>query len=366
MASKTPSPASRPGKVKIDWAHLATTPGTKVIMMGTEKIGQIAETLIQHGLSAETPIAMVRWGTTAPQHSISGTLATIAAEAEREKIDLPAVAVIGEVVNFGEKLDWFERRPLHNRRVVVTRSRDQAEGMARSLADLGAEVISIPAIKIEAPSQKQDLIDALLELNSYDWLVFTSPNGVRAFFGYFFKQFNDLRDLGGARIAAIGPGTAQALKDLHLQVDLMPDEALGMAVAAAFEKYQSVENLKICILRAEVANPELPRALESLGAIVDDVACYKTVADTDDLSGAAAQLAETGADWITFTSASTVVHFNRRFDLPVLVRKFPGIRLATIGPETTKALAELGLQPHVEAKEHTIDGLVEAILKASA
>ncbi len=352
--------------MKIDWAHLATTPGTKVIMMGTGKIGQIAETLIQHGLSAETPIAMVRWGTTGRQHSISGTLATIAAEAEREKADLPAVAVIGEVVNFREKLNWFERRPLHNRRVVVTRSRDQAEGMARSLADLGAEVISIPAIKIEAPSQKQDLIDALLELNSYDWLVFTSPNGVRAFFGYFFKQFHDLRDLGGARIAAIGPGTAQALKDLHLQVDLMPDEALGMAVAAAFEKYQSVENLKICILRAEVANPELPRALESLGAIVDDVGCYKTVADTEDLSGAAAQLAETGADWITFTSASTVVHFNQRFDLPVLVRKFPGIRLASIGPETTKALAELGLQPHVEAKEHTIDGLVEAILKASA
>src|SRR5437660_4308580 len=136
----------------------------------------------------------------------------------------------------------------------------------------------------------------MLELNSYDWLVFTSPTGVTTFFEYFFRQFHDLRDLGGARIAAIGPATANKLKELHLQVDLMPDEAIGSAVAEAFSQYQTIENLKICLLRAEVASRELPEALEALGAIVDDIACYKTVPETEDLTGAAAKLLEAGAD----------------------------------------------------------------------
>jgi uroporphyrinogen III methyltransferase / synthase len=350
---------------KIDWPQLAATPGTKVIMMGTERIGQIAETLVKHGLPSDTPVAMIRWGTTGRQQSISGTLKNIAEVAEREKIAPPTVAVIGEVVNLRDKLNWFEKRPLHGCRVVVTRSREQIGKLARRLAELGADIISIPTIKFEPPTQREGIVDALLELNSYDWLLFTSPNGVRTFFGYFFKRFQDLRDLGGARIAAIGPGTAQALKDLHLQVDLMPEEALAHQVAAAFAKYQDIENVRICILRAEVANPELPRSLEALGAIVDDIACYRTVADTEDSWGTGARIAESGADWITFTSASTVVHFNQRMDLPGLVRNFPGLKLASIGPETTKALAALDLKPHVEAKVHTPDGLVDAILSAS-
>jgi uroporphyrinogen III methyltransferase / synthase len=350
---------------RIDWPQLAATPGTKVIMMGTERIGQIAETLVKHGLPSSTPIAMIRWGTTGRQQSISGTLATIAEVAEREKIGPPTVAVIGEVVSLRKKLNWFEQRPLHSVRIVVTRSREQTGGLARRLSELGADVISVPTIRFEAPTERQGIVDALLELNSYDWLLFTSPNGVRTFFDYFFKRFQDLRDIGGARIAAVGPGTAQALKDLHLQVDLMPEEALGLRVAEAFAKYQDIENVKICLLRAEVANPELPRALESLGAIVDDIACYRTVAETEDSSGASTRVAEDGADWITFTSASTVVHFNQRFDLQALTRKFPAIKLASIGPETTKALAALQLEASVEAKLHTPEGLVQAILKAS-
>jgi uroporphyrinogen III methyltransferase / synthase len=207
-------------------------------------------------------------------------------------------------------------------------------------------------------------VDALLGLNAYDWLVFTSPNGVTAFFDLFFKRFHDMRDLGGARIAAVGPGTAAKLRGLHLQVDLMPNEALASKIAEAFAKFESIENLKICLLRAEVANPDLPKALEEMGAIVDDVACYKTVPETDDAAGASAKLLEDGADWITLTSGSTVENFHKRFNLPNLLKKFLQIKLATIGPETTKALAALGLQPTVEAKEHTVDGLVKALLKA--
>jgi len=313
-------------------------------------------------MDAATPIAMVRWGTTGHQQSIEGTLATIADVATKEKISPPTVAVIGEVVKLRRKLNWFEHRPLFGKRVVVTRTREQAAALAGKLHDLGAEVLEVPTIKLDAPTNRQDLVDALLELNSYDWLVFTSPNGVTTFFEYFFRQFHDMRDIGGARIAAVGPSTANKLKELHLQVDLMPDVALAANIAEAFSDFESIENLKICLLRAEVANAELPQALEAMGAIVDDVACYKTVPETEDVTGAGAQLQEHGADWITFTSGSTVEQFHARFDLPALLTKFARMKLASIGPETSKALAELKLKPTIEAKEHTIDGLVEGIL----
>src|SRR5436309_11072327 len=305
----------------IDWVQVAKSPGTKVIMMGTDRIGQIAETLIAHGTPAETPVAMVRWGTTGHQQSIEGTLANIAEVAAREKIGPPTVAVIGEVVKLRNKLNWFERRPLFQQRIVVTRARGQAASqLARKFQELGAEVLEVPTIKIEPPTRREDVVDALLALNSYDWLVFTSPNGVMKFFEYFFKQFHDMRDIGGARIAAVGPATANKLKELHLQVDLMPEEALAANIAEAFTDFESIENLKICLLRAEVANPELPDALEALGAIVDDIACYKTVPETEDRSGAASKLVESGANWITFSSSSTVEHFHSRFDLLSLLK----------------------------------------------
>jgi uroporphyrinogen III methyltransferase / synthase len=347
----------------IDWAQLAHTPGTKVVMMGTDRIGQIAQTLVGHGMQADTPIAMVRWGTTGKQRSIEGTLATIAEVAAKAEIGPPTVAVIGEVVKLRSKLNWFERRPLFGQRIVVTRTRDQAGQLTHRLTELGASVLEVPTIRIEAPTRRQDLVEALLELNSYDWLIFTSPNGVTAFFDYFFRQFHDMRDIGGVRIAAVGPATAKKLKELHLQVDLMPDEALAASIAEAFSEYESVENLKICLLRAEVANRELPAALEAMGAIVDDIAVYRTVAEEADPGGNAATLTERGADWITFTSASTVDHFHARFDLPALTKKFPGLKLASIGPETSKALSALQLKPTVEARVHTIDGLVDALLR---
>jgi uroporphyrinogen III methyltransferase/synthase len=348
----------------IDWPQLAKTPGTKVVMMGTDRIGQIAETLMRNGMLAETPIAMIQWGSTGRQRSIAGTLATIADVAAREKIGPPTVAVIGDVVKLRSKLNWFERRPLFGQRVVVTRTREQASQLSRQLLDAGAEVLEIPTIRLQDPTRREDLVDALLELNSYDWLVFTSPNGVTAFFEYFFRQFHDMRDIGGARIAAVGPATANKLKELHLQVDLMPDEALAANIAEAFAEFESIENLKICILRAEVANAELPQALEAMGAIVDDIACYKTIPETADLTGAAAKLVEGGAEWVTFTSSSTVQHFHARFDLPTLLKKFPQMKTATIGPETSKALLALGLKPDIEAKEHSIEGLVKALLAA--
>jgi len=349
----------------LDWAAEAKLPGTKVVMMGTERLGQIAEMLITNGMPPETPVAISRWGTTGRQQSLAGTLATIGALLAKTNFKPPSVAVIGDVVKLREKLNWFELRPLFGQRIVVTRAREQAGPFVKQLTDLGANVLEIPVIKTAPPSNHEDIVDVMLELNAYDWLVFTSPNGVTAFFDMFFKRFQDLRDIGGCRFAAVGPATAAKLRELRLQVDLTPKEALGAQIANEFAKFESIENLRICLLRAEAANPDLPKALEELGAIVDDVAVYRTVAETDDLTGAGEVLQESGADWITFTSGSTVEHFHRRFNLPELLKRFPKLKLAAIGPETTKALQALGLKAATEAREHTTEGLVDALLRAA-
>ena len=344
--------------------QIAKIPGTKVVLMGTEKLADWTKSLITHGMSPETPVAVIRWGTTGRQECVTGTLATIAGLAAKRKLSSPVLTIIGDVVKLRDKLNWFENRPLFGRRIVVTRRSEQAGGFAQRLAELGADVLEVPTIKITRPKETDAIVDALLELNSYDWLVFTSVNGVTAFFDIFFRRFQDLRDIGGVRIAAVGPATAVKLRELHLQVDLTPDESVGIKIAAAFEKFQTIENLKICLLRAEVASPDLPKALEELGAIVDDIAVYKTVAETEDPAGTGAALLKTGADWITFTSGSTVEHFHARFDLPKLLKEFPQLKLASIGPETSKAIRALGLEPALEAKQHTTEGLIAALLKA--
>jgi uroporphyrinogen III methyltransferase/synthase len=349
----------------LDFDQIARISGTKVIMMGVTHLPELTQALMTRGMAAETPVAIVQWGTLGRQKSIVGTLGTIEKLAANEDISPPALTVIGEVVKLRNKLNWFERRPLFGQRIVVTRARAQAADLTARLAELGAEVLELPCIKRTMPSQPQHLLDALLELNSYDWLVFTSANGVTAFFEYFFRAFKDLRDIGGVRIAAVGPGTAAKLRGLHLQVDLMPEEAIGEKIAKEFERFETIENLKICLLRAEVANPDLPEALEELGAIVDDIPVYRTVTETDDVTEASVKLLAAGADWITFTSGSTVEHFHARLNLPALLQKFPQTKLASIGPETTKAIAALGLSTAIEAKQHTMEGLVVALLKAA-
>ena len=350
----------------LDWAQIARMPGTKVVLMGVERIRRIAAELVANGMTAKTPVAMVRWGTTGRQKTITGTLATIADVVDAEKFTAPAVTIIGDVVSLRKKLNWFERRPLFGRRVVVTRTREQASQLSRQLAEQGAEVMEIPTIKVVPPEDRQPLVEAMGALGEYDWVVFTSPNGVTAFFEYFFKAFDDIRVIGRLRFAAVGPATAAKLKELHLAVDAMPEEYIASKVAAAIAKVDGVENLRILCLRAEVASPDLVAKLEELGAIVDDVACYRTVPETEDINGAAAKLVEEGADWVTFTSASTVENFHARFDLPALLKRFPSLKTLSIGPETSKALAALGLEPTAEAKPHNLDGMVKALERAAA
>jgi len=353
------------GQSGADWARAAKTPGTKIILMGVTRIRQISQALTANGMDENTPVAMIRWGTTGRQQTIEGTLKTIADVVERAQFKPPALTVVGDVVKLRPKLSWFEKRPLFGRRIVVTRTRAQAGQLSRQLLERGADVLEIPVIRIQPPTERLALADALLELNSYDWLIFTSPNGVATFFEHFFKAFDDMRDIGGVRIAAVGPATAHELQKLHLKVDLMPAEATAAALPAALAGYESIENLKMLLLRAEVAGKELPQKLEELGAIVDDVACYKTVPETEDRNGAVARLWKGSADWITFASGSAVENFHARLNLKTLLTQYPRIRFASIGPETSKALVALGFPPALEAKEHTIPGLVKALEKAA-
>lgn len=345
----------------LDYAQLAAGSGTKVVLMGVERIRQIAESLIQHGMAKDTPVGMIRWGTTARQEVITGTLATIADVVAEKKFAAPAVTIIGGVVGLRDRLDWFGKRPLSGQRIVVTRTREQASQLSRQLIELGAEVLEIPTIKIVPPDEKQAVVEALHGIGEYNWIVFTSPNGVASFFENFFKAYDDVRAIGNVRFAAVGPQTAAKLTELHLRVDVMPEQYVAGKVADALNKFESVENLRYLLPRAQVANRELPQELEKMGGIVDDVAFYKTVPETEDVTGAAARFQESGAEWITFTSSSTVENFHARFDLPKTRRMFPKLKLASIGPETSKAIRELGLEPELEAGVHTIDGLAQAL-----
>ena len=353
-----------PGKAEssVNWEAFAKFQGSKVVLMGVERIRSITDLLLEHGESKDTPVGMVRWGTTGRQEALIGTVGTIADLVAEKGFKAPAVTLIGGVVGLREQLNWFENRPLFGKRIVVTRTREQASRLSSEFAQLGASVFEIPTIRIEEPSDFRPMMDVILGLNSYNWLVFTSPNGVTRFFHYFFRTFDDIRDFGGARIAAVGPATVAKLKELHLKVDVVPEKFVGSALPDAMAKFESLENLTIAILRAEVGGEDLPKRLEELGGIVDDVACYKTVPEVEDVDGALEEVEKNGADWITFTSSSTVENFHERSNIPDLLEEHPGLKVASIGPETSKALKALGIEPHVEAKKSTIDGLVEAIL----
>jgi uroporphyrinogen III methyltransferase/synthase len=346
------------GDSQVDWEQVARFSGTRVILMGAERFGSIAAELIRHGAAADTPVAVIQWGTTGRHRTLTGTLGEPPPE-----LQPPSVIVIGEVVRQRERLNWFEQRPLFGRRVVVTRSREQASELVRRLTELGADVLEIPTIAIKPPKKPGPLREAIRSIGTYDWLVFTSPNGVDAFFGEFFHLHSDIRDLGGLKIAAIGVATAQKLRQLHLEVDLQPAQFTVEALLEEFRRSVSCENLKFLLPRADLADERLARGLEDLGGIVDDLDAYRTVPETEDRTGQRSRLLREGADVVTFTSSSTVANFCELVDVAALCRQFPQMRFVSIGPQTTQAARSRGLEVAAEAEVHTIGGLVEAILR---
>jgi uroporphyrinogen III methyltransferase / synthase len=342
----------------INYATLSKLGGTQVMLMGVERIEGITREMMAHGVRPDLPVALVQWATTGRQKTITGTLADIAKKVVDLGMESPAVAVFGDVVALRKDLNWYEDLPLFGKRIVVTRTRKQASGLSNQLRALGADVFELPTIRIEPPSDLREFAELVQDAHMYDWIVFTSPNGVDKFFEMFFKLYDDAREIGGVKIAAIGPATAQRVRDFHLHVDLQPEEFVAESVVREFQKQGGVENLRILLARAEKARDVLPKELSRLGAIVDEAFAYRTVPETRDITGARCRFLEEGADLITFTSSSTVENF-LALGLPLP----KGVRLASIGPVTSKTARDHGLRIDIEARRHDLEGLVDAIRK---
>jgi uroporphyrinogen III methyltransferase/synthase len=328
-----------------------------VIFMGIFAIREIAAEIQRHGRSGDTPAAAVRWGTRPDQQTVVGTLATIADQIETARMKPPATVIIGEVVALRDRLDWFEQLPLFGQKIVVTRAADQAAELSDRLRALGADPVELPVISLEPPANPAPLDRAIESLDSYDWLIFTSVNGVRFFLNRLDQSRHDLRSLK-ARICAIGPATRKAIEDLHLKVDLMPEEYIAESLIKAFAS-ENLAGRRILLPRAAVARDVIPAELAKRGAQVDVVEAYQNVVPPNaQIRAREVFSAEKKPDWITFTSSSTVKNL-----LAITGREaLNGVRIASIGPVTSSTLCAHGLEIDAEAKEFTLDGLVEAIL----
>jgi uroporphyrinogen III methyltransferase/synthase len=346
-------------KSDIDWGALSGI-GTLVFLMGVKNLPKIVASLIAHGKDPEMPAALIRWGTTADQETLAGTLANIAQRAAEKKFLPPAIFVVGRVVGLRDPLDWFEKKPLFGKGVVITRPEAQAAEMRELLRRQGARTIAFPTIRIVPPENQKALDEALKRLESYAWIIFTSANGVRFFFRRLRETGRDLRDLKGIRICTIGPATAATLEAMGIRVDLIPDSYISEGVVRAFEKHD-LKGRKILLPRAETSRDVIPEGLAGLGAVVDVVTVYRTVASDRKKEELEPLIAAGKVDVITFTSPSTVTNFmdimGKDFKLP------PQIRIACIGPVTAAAVKKAGLPVDIMREEFTIPGLVEAMIE---
>ena len=342
----------------LDWDALARFPGTLVLYMGVGRAGEIAERLIAAGRDPGEHAAAVEQGTLPAQRTVDATLAELAGAIESAGLRPPAILLVGPVAGRREAIAWLERRPLHGRRVVVTRARAQASGVARALGALGAEVVELPAIRVEPRLETAEVRDAVAGLHSYALVCLTSPNGVRLLFEARRAPARDARALANATIAAIGPGTAAALADRGVIADVVPDRFVAEALVQALEGFD-VRDRPVLVARAAEARDVLPEALRERGGEVDVVALYETVAEEPD---PAALDAAADADYVTFTSSSTVRNLVR-----AVGDRFPrSARVVSIGPVTSEAAREAGLTVHAEAERHDPEGLVEALLEDAA
>jgi uroporphyrinogen III methyltransferase / synthase len=340
----------------IDWSRVGLAE-TLVIFMGLTTFGAIARELIARGRRADTPALVVRWATRPDQETVVGTLATLPDLIERHGLKPPATIVVGEVVRLREKLDWYERLPLFGRRIVVTRAKGQAESLTAKLHALGADVIEIPTIEIRPAADYAPLDRAIASLACYDWLIFTSANGVRFFMDRLDQSPSDLRTLC-ARICAIGPATRAAIEALHLKVDLMGKEYVAEGLLSSFEAHDLVGK-RVLLPRAAVARDLVPVELARRGAQVDVVEAYRTVVP-EEAAEHARELFHSGRkpDCITFTSSSTVQNFVAAAGAEVLA----AVKVASIGPVTSQTARSLGIEVAIEARPYTVDGLLNAIL----
>jgi len=352
--------AGKGGRSTVPWDELvaaAARGGTLVILMATARMRATLARIRTAGLAPETPAVAVQWATTAAQKTVSATLATLADESARAGIAAPAVIVVGECAGLRENLKWVERMPLFGRTIVVTRSRAAASGFAAALRRLGAEAVEFPTIETAPPRSYAVLDRALKRVGSFDWIIFTSATGVESFIERLKSRGRDIRELGRASIAAIGPVTAARLSDYAIRVDAVPDEYRAEEIVAAIG-LKRIRDGHFLIPRAEVAREALPGILRDKGALEVVVApAYRTIKPKRAQIERMRELLAAGAvDLVTFTSPSTVANF-----CELISSSGAGIRAAAIGPITADAAQQLGFDVVVQAVEYTVDGLVEGI-----
>ena len=341
-----------PAKVEssINWEKISTAVDTLIFLMGIANLPQITAKLIEHGRAKNTPAAVIRNGTKNSQQVLISTLEKISAEVAEKNIQPPAIFIVGEVVNLRENLKWFDTKILFGKKIVVTRTRQQASKLSMQLENLGAEVLEFPTIKIAAPSDNFKSLDAAISnIKNFAWIIFTSANGVENFFERLKLFKMDARALSNSKIAVIGSATAEKLSSYGIIADIIPEKFCAESLIDALKNYVAGKN--ILIARAEVAREILPRELENFGANVTIAAAYKTVpADAEKINFAE-------VDLVTFTSSSTVENFVKAAGIEIL----PKIKSAAIGTITAQTLKNFGVTADIIAKEFTIAGLVDAI-----
>jgi uroporphyrinogen III methyltransferase / synthase len=347
------------GDIHIDWEKIAARSGTLVFLMGARKLPLIVEKLIKFGKSPDTPIAVVQWGTTARQKTWIGTLGTIVAISTKDKILPPALTIIGEVVNLKPTIEWYEKLPLFGKTIVVTRKGDQAESMIDRLHELGAEPLFFPVIETIAPEDEAPLDNALNNISQYDGLIFTSANGVRFFAERLKTVEQDIRELKGIRVYTIGPKTAEAVRDLGICVDVVPEKFVAESL---IESMGNVKGKRFLLPRATVAREILPEQLRKMGAVVDIAPAYQTVLPSQSVSVLEKRLKDGTIDAITFTSSSTVTNF-LALTGEKLLPEIKKTRIACIGPITAKTARDAGLKVEIMPEQYTVSSLMDAIEK---
>ena len=352
-----------PAKIdsSIDWPALVRAIGTMVFLMGVGNLGLIVKRLIDNGKPKNTPVALIRWGTTAKQKTVTGTLGNIVDLARKNKITPPAIIVIGQTVKLRKELNWFEKKPLFAKRIIVTRTREQASLLSEKLAESGAEVIEIPTIKVVSQKADKRLKNAF-SAGKYDWVFFTSQNGVYEFAEFLKREGKDSRIFGKAKICAIGSETAKSLHTIGVRPDYLPSQFIAEAVVKHFKniEFKGPVAPKALILRAKKARDILPKGLKEAGFEVKIIDLYDTVLPKESVA-ALKQAFKDKVDFITFTSSSTVENFIKLMGKGYK-HKLSGVKFASIGPITSSTLKEYGLKAGVEAKVYTIEGLVKAMV----
>ena len=349
-------------KTTVDWNRIVSTGGTLVIFMGVRKLADIVERMEAVGLAADTPVAVVEWGTTPRQRTLVGTVSDIVNLMEQEGLDHPALIVVGRVVTLRHQINWFERRPLWGSRVLVTRAKEQASELVQALRDAGAGVLTLPVLAFMGPSDPglvERALDELMEGDPIDWVLFTSANGVISFFNALDRRGKDLRILGRSKVGCVGPATNKALMLHGVRADVVPDDARAEGLLRALPPAKELRGKRVMLFRAEIGRDVIPDALRANGAIVDVVPSYRTVR-TEVPPNTARKYVE-AADIVTFTSPSSVQNLVAMLGeegLAMLSQR----DLASIGPITAKAVAAAGLKSRVVARSYTVPGLVEALI----